>query len=105
MNPFADALSDNKVMAHVQSDKSASSWIDLLTGEERHSDSFSEPVIETAMPERSELLDFLDDATIHNHNGVNNDAKAVSYNEPSNSSTQQYIKCFKLLSGPQMVRY
>ncbi|XP_027117809.1 probable phosphoinositide phosphatase SAC9 isoform X1 [Coffea arabica] len=104
MNPFADALSDNKVMAHVQSDKSASSWIDLLTGEERHSDSFSEPEIESAMPEGSELLDFLDDATIHNHNGVNNDAKAVSYNEPSDSSTQQYIKCFKLLSGPQMER-
>lgn len=105
VNPFADGLSGDKESAHVQADKSASSWIDLLTGEERYSDSISEPVIDTAMHGGSDLLDFLDDATIQNQNGGNRDAMAVSTEEPSDSSTQQYIKCFKLLSGPQMVCY
>ncbi|CAI9108519.1 OLC1v1008119C1 [Oldenlandia corymbosa var. corymbosa] len=101
-NPFGFPLSDDK-MSHAKEDKSSNSWIDLLTGEERSSDSISEPIVQTIIPEGSDLLDFLDDAVVHHQNGGKGDnAKVMSSQQPSDSSTQQYIECLKLLSGPRM---
>lgn len=105
VNPFSTASFDEKVSSHVQADGSASSWIDLLTGEVRHSDSVSEPATATVTSEGSELLDFLDDAIVQHPNGGNNDVKVISSQEPSESSTEQYINCFKRLAGSEMVCY
>lgn len=104
MNPFTDSLSDDQVSSNLQADKSASSFIDLLTGEERHSVSNSEPVVGTAVDGGSDVLDFLVDATVLNPNGGNREAMVMSSQESSESSAQKYINCFKLLSGPQMER-
>lgn len=103
VNPFSTASSDAKVSSDMQADASASSWIDLLTGEIRRADSISEPVVNTITPDGSDLLDFLDDPFNQQANGGSNDVKVISSQGHSEDGAQQYINCFKLLAGSQRV--
>lgn len=104
VNPISTASSDAKVSSDMQADASASSWIDLLTGEIRHADSISEPMMDTITPDGSDLLDFLDDPFNQQENGVSNDVKVISSQGDSEGGSQQYINCFKLLAGSRRER-
>lgn len=103
-NPFSSCTVNEKFSSNAQTDVSTGTWIDLLTGEERHSDTTSHAPSMTIGNDRSGLLDFLDDAAIQPPTDENKDIKAFSAQQPSDKAPQKYIDCFKLLVGPQMGR-
>ncbi|KAG8369402.1 hypothetical protein BUALT_Bualt14G0007400 [Buddleja alternifolia] len=100
-NPFAAVITSDKEPPSFHSESSANSLVDLLTGEVRVSDSIAQPVAETVVHEGSDLLDFLDDAVTQPVSDGNNHSKIISHQGPSDNSSQQYIRSFKLLAGRQ----
>lgn len=126
MNPFVTETDINhlngtstnqKEASPFQSQPSANSFVDLLTGEIVFSDTISQPVSEPAVHEGGDLLNFLDDFVVqpvsqgNNIGDVgrqpvsqgNNSSKIVSSQGPSDNGSQEYIRLFKLLAGPHWV--
>lgn len=112
MNPFltetdtnhlAGSLMKHKEASPFQSESSANSFVDLLTGEVVFPDTISQPVPEIVVHEGSDLLDFLDDDLCQPVSQGNNNSKIVSSQGPSDSGSQEYIRLFKLLAGPHWV--
>lgn len=97
-NPFASSLTTG-----TQANSSVDSWVDLLTGESRISDSNRQPVAETVFHGGDDLLDFLDDAFVQQPKEANVFSNSTSKG-PTDNNTQRYLDCFKLLVGPQMER-
>ncbi|XP_057802025.1 probable phosphoinositide phosphatase SAC9 isoform X2 [Salvia miltiorrhiza] len=96
-------------------ESSANSFVDLLTGEVVFPDTVSQPVAQTVVHEGSDLLNFFDDVVSQpvsqgNNNLddvvtqpvslANNNSKIVSSQGHSDNGSQEYIRLFKLLSGP-----
>ncbi|KAL9177395.1 hypothetical protein ABFS82_01G055700 [Erythranthe guttata] len=113
INPFLSETNSNTLAAVVtndrkppslQSESSAIPLIDLLTGEVILPDSNSQPVAESVVHEGSDLLDFLDDVVTQPVSGGMNQSKNVSSQGPSDNGSQQYIRLFKLLAGPDWDR-
>ena len=114
VNPFGDsaldvnlfgnsALSNEKVSSVAQPDASANLWVDLLTGD-LPSESISQPVTGNSVHEEGGFLDFLDEAvTEHLNDETNSKLISSQHRRHSDNGTQQYINCFKLLAGPNMV--
>lgn len=97
-NPFGVASADASVAPSVQSDKSTSPWVDLLSGEDMFSESISQPVMANAVHEDGDFLAFLDDNVIKDQKGGNDSQKIPQQDgRPSDDGAQQYISCFKLL--------
>ncbi|XP_011091527.1 probable phosphoinositide phosphatase SAC9 isoform X2 [Sesamum indicum] len=99
-NAFASNLTNDRRAPSVQSESSANSFVDLLTGELRFSDSISEPHTEAVVNKGSDLLDFLDDAIAQPVSDGSDHSKIVSSQGHSDNGSQQYITSFKHLAGP-----
>ncbi|KAI3468569.1 hypothetical protein Pfo_025232 [Paulownia fortunei] len=103
-NSFAAAITNDREPPSLQSESSANSLVDLLTGEVTLPDSISQPVTEIIVHEGSDLLDFLDDVVTQPVSDGNHHSKIVSSQGPSDNGSQQYIRLFKLLAGPHWER-
>ncbi|KAK4426436.1 putative phosphoinositide phosphatase SAC9 [Sesamum alatum] len=103
-NAFAADLTNDRRPASVQSESSANSFVDLLTGELRFSDSISQPATEPVVNNGNDLLDFLDDAITQPVSDGSDHSKIVSSQGHSDNGSQQYITSFKLLAGPHWER-
>ncbi|KAK6137237.1 hypothetical protein DH2020_029026 [Rehmannia glutinosa] len=103
-NPYDAAVTNDKKPQSLQSGSSANSLVDLLTGEVIIPDSISQPVAETVVHERSDLLDFLDDVVTQPVSDTNNHSNIASSQQPSDNGSQHYIRLFKLLAGPHWER-
>lgn len=127
VNPFIaetntnhlDATSTNhREASPFQSEPSANSFVDLLSGEVVFSDTISQPVAESVVHEGGDLLNFLDDfisePVSQGNNNLgdvvrqsvsqeNNNSKIVSSEGPSDNGSQEYIRLFKFLAGPHWV--
>lgn len=97
-NLFAGASANGKVVSSLQTEKSTSSWVDLLSGEDMFSESISQQVPENVVHEEGDLLAFLDDS-VHNDQKGGNDSQKVPQQDgrPSDHGAQRYISCFKVL--------
>lgn len=127
MNPFLTEADTNHLdassMNHreaspFQSESSANSFFDLLTGEVVFQDTVSQPVSQTVVHEGSDLLNFFDDVASQPVSGgnnnlddvvrqpisqANNNSNIVSSQGSSDNGSQEYIRLFKLLAGPHWV--
>ncbi|KAL0305215.1 UNVERIFIED_CONTAM: putative phosphoinositide phosphatase SAC9 [Sesamum calycinum] len=103
-NAFASNLTNDRRPPSVQSESSANSFLDLLTGELRFSDSISQPATEAVVNKGNDLLDFLDDAITQPVSDGSDHSKIVSSQGHSDNGSQQYITSFKLLAGPHWER-
>lgn len=102
-NPLAGAITNYREPPSFQSESSANSLVDLLTGEVALPNSITQPVAETVVHEGSDILNFLDDVVTKPVSDENNHSKIVSSQGPTDNGSQQYIKLFKLLAGPHWV--
>ncbi|KAL6556456.1 putative phosphoinositide phosphatase sac9 [Orobanche gracilis] len=103
-SPFDAAIADAKEPHLMQSESSANSLVDFLTGEATIADSISLPVADAVVHEGSDLLDFLDDVASQPVFDTKNHSDIPSSQRPSNNCPQQYIRLFKLLAGPHWER-
>ncbi|XP_047317459.1 probable phosphoinositide phosphatase SAC9 [Impatiens glandulifera] len=92
-------LTNETVSSPVHSDTSSSQRLDLVSGDNRISESISEPVITRNVHG--------DDSDIHNSLGqvrtnVNGRRTLAQIERPSEHAAQEYINCFKQLAGPNM---
>ncbi|CAA0820432.1 Probable phosphoinositide phosphatase SAC9 [Striga hermonthica] len=100
MNAFGAAITNDKNTLFFQSESSANSLVDLLTGEITIADSVAPPAAEAVIHGGSDLLDFLDDVTAQPATGTNSHSITAASQEPSDNGSQQYIRLLKLLAGP-----
>ncbi|GMP55033.1 hypothetical protein CsSME_00019988 [Camellia sinensis var. sinensis] len=106
MSPFcAAALSNEKVSPPAQPDASSDLWVDHLMGNNTPSESISQPVMGNSVHEGSDFLDIPDKAATAHLTGETDSELSLSQDiRLSDSGAQQYINCFKFLSGPNMER-
>ncbi|XP_024985073.1 probable phosphoinositide phosphatase SAC9 isoform X1 [Cynara cardunculus var. scolymus] len=91
-NPFAVSLT-NDVLPPAKSEKSTSTWVDLLSGDDIISGSISQPVPEAALHDP-----FLN--PFHDHDEANDSPKvSVQDKVPTECGPQQYISCYKMLTA------
>ncbi|VFQ87587.1 unnamed protein product [Cuscuta campestris] len=103
-NPFASNLSNDDVLPTTLADTSSNSWVDLLTGEIRTSDSVTEIAGGTVAHKERDLLDFLDDSIVEQQHGVNDATNAISLEGASDDCTHKYIDCLKHIADPNLER-
>lgn len=101
-NPFCEGLSGEDLSALTQPSAS-NNWVDLLTGEVTVSDHNTHPLMGNEIDEKSDMLDFLDQATVEYHG--DSDHKLSQDGQNSESSSEQYISCIKSLVGLKKVCY
>lgn len=106
INPFIAASFLNETgSSSVQQRASTNNLVDLLTGENIHSESVPQPIEASVPYDGGDPLDFLDQAVVQYHN-AETDHRSFSPQDGkhTDSSSQQYTNCLKYLTGSHTVR-
>lgn len=106
INPFIAASFLNETgSSSVQQRASTNNLVDLLTGENIHSESVPQPIEASVPYDGGDPLDFLDQAVVQYHN-AETDHRSFSPQDGkhTDSSSQQYTNCLKYLTGSHTER-
>ncbi|XP_021912053.1 probable phosphoinositide phosphatase SAC9 [Carica papaya] len=105
INPFIAASFLNETgSSSVQQRASTNNLVDLLTGENIHSESVPQPIEASVPYDGGDPLDFLDQAVVQYHN-AETDHRSFSPQDGkhTDSSSQQYTNCLKYLTGSHTI--
>lgn len=102
MNPF-NPSSAEIVSPPDQRGTSADLLVDLLSGDDPLPHPLAQPVTENFVSKESDPLDFLDQSVEYS---AQSDCKISPEDARfSDTSAEQYLKCLKSLTGPNLVCY